>query len=159
MIEKLTELGVDRLVLLQTQRTVVTPGEARVDKLKANVVAACKQSRRNRLLDIQPLTPLPDVLAECAQEHLGKLFLAHPATEQPPMVSGESRLPSEYQLKPPGILLIGPEGGFTQDEVSLCIGAGAVRVAWPNTILRIETAALAFSSAMLFPHAIVSGRR
>lgn len=150
MIEKLTELGVDRIILLQTQRTIVTPGETRVDKLKANVVAACKQCRRNRLLDIQSLTPLPELLAECARENRGSLFVAHPAAEEPLMAFAENRQPSESQLKPPGILLIGPEGGFTEDEISLCIGAGAVQVAWPNTILRIETAAMAFSSAMLF---------
>lgn len=159
MIEKLTELGVDRLILLQTQRTVVTPGEDRVDKLKASVVAACKQSRRNRLLDIQPLTPLTEVLLDCVRENRGKLFLAHPAAEEPATASRENRPPSEHQLRPPGILLIGPEGGFTEDEVSLCIGNGAVQVAWPNTILRIETAALAFSSAIVFSNAAVSGRR
>ena len=51
MVETLTELGVDRLVLLNTQRTIVNPSDTKVDKLRDNVVAACKQCRRPVLMD------------------------------------------------------------------------------------------------------------
>jgi 16S rRNA (uracil1498-N3)-methyltransferase len=45
--------------------------------------------------------------------------------------------------------MIGPEGGFTDDEVQQALNFGAVAVSWPNTILRIETAAVVFASLLM----------
>jgi 16S rRNA (uracil1498-N3)-methyltransferase len=46
-------------------------------------------------------------------------------------------------------LLIGPEGGFTDQEVAQAVEAGIQPMAWPGTILRIETAAIVFSTLLL----------
>ena len=46
-------------------------------------------------------------------------------------------------------LLIGPEGGFTDDEVSAAVLAGATRISWPETTLRIETAAVVFATMLM----------
>jgi 16S rRNA (uracil1498-N3)-methyltransferase len=144
MVEKLTEIGVDRLILLNTQRTVVTPGDTRVDKLRANVVAACKQSRRPWLLEIMPLQPLEVVLEEFAsQSDLRQLFIAHPDTDPVPrtsLITGDSR-----ELK----VLIGPEGGFTDQEITAAIHNGAEPLSWPGNILRIETAAIVFGALLI----------
>ncbi len=145
MVEKLTEVGVDQLVLLQAQRTIVTPSETRIDKLKGNVVAACKQSRRPFLMELLPLQKFESVLEERqtqSDEHA--TFIAHP---------------SDQTVDPSGLLkvgqsvsvLVGPEGGFTDDEVQRGLSAGATPVSWPNGILRIETAAIVFAS-LLMPH-------
>ena len=144
MIEKLTEIGVERLILLQTERTIVTPGESRIEKLRSSVVSACKQCRRNDLMQLSPLRSMTSVLADLhAQRLQGELWIAHPAAEagSPPTaqaVADQSRL-----------LLIGPEGGFSNDEFQAAINAGARVVAWPNTVLRIETAAIVFAAQLL----------
>jgi len=144
MVEKLTEIGVDRLILLNTQRTIVTPGETRVDKLRTNVVAACKQSRRPWLMEITPLLPLESILEEFAsQSRLHQLFIAHPDADPVPptsLITSDSRELS---------VLIGPEGGFTDEEITAAIHIGAEPLSWPGNILRIETAAIVFGTLLI----------
>ncbi len=57
LIEKATELGVDQITPLITTRTVVEPGSGKLDKLQAAVVAACKQSGRNRVMQVHENLP------------------------------------------------------------------------------------------------------
>jgi 16S rRNA (uracil1498-N3)-methyltransferase len=137
LVEKLTELGVDRLALLQTERTVVVPGETKIDKLKSNVIAACKQCRRSYLMELQPLQSLRDVIATASTDGQS-LWIAHPGIDSP----GNSKRSTRATHH---MLLVGPEGGFTEDEVELVQGAGACGITWPDTVLRIETAAIAFA--------------
>jgi 16S rRNA (uracil1498-N3)-methyltransferase len=146
MVEKLTEIGVERLILLQTERTIVTPGESRIDKLRASVINACKQCRRNELMHLSPLQPLTSLLDDISAQRLpGKLWIAHPVpiTSDPIPEPDSPVAPDQSQL-----LLIGPEGGFTEAEVSSVMNAGAQTVSWPNTILRIETAAIVFAAQL-----------
>jgi RsmE family RNA methyltransferase len=62
MIEKVTELGVDRFVPLSMDRGVVDPSDHKLSKLEQTVIAACKQSGRNRLLRIERGCTLQEVL-------------------------------------------------------------------------------------------------
>jgi 16S rRNA (uracil1498-N3)-methyltransferase len=141
MVEKLTELGVQRLILLQTKRTVVTPGETRLEKLTSAVIAACKQARRPRLMEISPITDLAEVLS--TSRNMGDtICLAHPGHES----HGEWW---RTQAGKTSLLLVGPEGGFCEQEVALAMEAGALQVAWPGTILRTETAALVFGGLLV----------
>jgi 16S rRNA (uracil1498-N3)-methyltransferase len=143
MVEKLTELGVDRLVLLNTQRTIVNPSDTKIDKLRANVVAACKQCHRPFLMDLLPLQNFESVITEMSQQPQPALtFVAHPGMERE---FAPAAFTSEQSLQ----LLIGPEGGFTDNEVQTAVDAGAIPMSWPSTILRIETAAIVFSSLLL----------
>lgn len=142
MVEKLTEIGVDQLLLLQSERTIVIPGESRVDKLRSTVIGACKQSRRNILMKLLPLQTFTSVLEDIRAGSLpGDLWIAHPSPENAPM---EIKSTSSERL-----VLIGPEGGFTENEVASAVDAGAACIAWPGTILRIETAAVVFASQLL----------
>ena len=144
MVEKLTELGVNQLVLLQTERTIVTPGDTKLDKLRASIIAACKQCRRNHLMTVQSLTPLKQVLHESISQRK-QLVIAHPADD---FATGMAAWTSP-QIKSDTLLLIGPEGGFTSDEVQQAAGAGAKLICWPQTILRIETAAVALAAVVM----------
>jgi 16S rRNA (uracil1498-N3)-methyltransferase len=140
MIEKLTELGVDSYLPLQTARTIVDPRKTKLDKLTANVISAAKQSGQRWLREIAPSITLETLLAE--QRESTQMYLAHPyeadseATASLVTSSGNS------------VLLIGPEGGFTEREVSLAKLAGAKPICLPGTILRIETAAISFSAIL-----------
>lgn len=145
MVEKLTEIGVDRLVLLNTSRTVTTPGETRLDKIHSNMIAACKQCRRPFFMELSPLQSMQAVLSELQTSTANPLIcIAHPETN-----NNLADLSSQKQATRPAAVLIGPEGGFTEDEVRQAVSSGAVPVSWPQTILRIETAAIVFASLIM----------
>jgi len=132
LVEKATELNVTRLIPLLTQRTVVEPRDSKLDKLRQTIVAACKQSGRSRLMEIRESTRLADVLSENRND---LRILLHPGGASSSAMLAEPHC---------GItLLIGPEGGFTDEEVETAIAAGAVTVALGTNILRTETAAIA----------------
>lgn len=126
MVEKLTETGVDRIVLLHCDRGVVRwdadRAERSLDRLRRVVRAAATQSRRVWL-------PTLEGPVEAAA------FLA--AT--PRAVLCEPAGPSLAAVEPlPECLVIGPEGGFSTAELA----TGHGRAALGPTILRVETAAL-----------------
>ncbi|MFN9718843.1 MAG: RsmE family RNA methyltransferase [Planctomycetota bacterium] len=137
MVEKLTETGVERLQLMDCERTVSTPGETRVDKLRATTLAACKQCRRPVFLEIQPMMLFQDVI-DAAMSRSDEIYMAHPGNDH-----GLKGMRDSAGHK---TILIGPEGGFTEKEVCLAREKGLVTIAWPETILRIETAAIVFAA-------------
>lgn len=144
LVEKATELGVTRIIPLRTTRSVVEPGEGKMDKLTQAAIAACKQCGRSRLPRLDPLTSLSDVLREFTAALPSRmLVLADPRAER---TAGElfERARSETHST---VALIGPEGGFSDAEYSAAIAAGAVTVRLGSHILRIETAVLAISAA------------
>jgi 16S rRNA (uracil1498-N3)-methyltransferase len=140
LVEKATELGVDRLVPIVTERSVVDPRGAKLDRLRRLIVEAAKQCGRNRLMTLERPTPWPTWLTEPAGH--GPRLLAHPGGLPPPDWPGIRRGGDVA-------LAIGPEGGFTAAEVEAARGAGWQAVSLGATLLRIETAGLAGSAAIL----------
>jgi 16S rRNA (uracil1498-N3)-methyltransferase len=131
LIEKLTELGATRFVPLRTRRSVVHPKEGRVDKLERAVIEASKQSGRNVLMAIGPLTAWDDY---CRDADLPPArWLAHPG--------GDAIVPGGDVA-----IAIGPEGGFTEDEVEAGLRAGWRVVGLGPRVLRVETAALVLAA-------------
>lgn len=146
LVEKSTELGVSRLIPLRTQRSVVEPGESKMDKLDQAVIAACKQCVRSRLMTISPLITFSKLLKDLTTDHTSapRLMIAHP--NAPVSVSDALNQSDEQST----LMLIGPEGGFTDDEFAEAIAAGATPINLGPHILRIETAALAVAAAWQF---------
>ncbi len=141
LIEKATELGVTRLVPLVTARSVVDPRDGKLDKLRQTVIAACKQSGRNHLLELSPVTSWNDFIKSDLSVHSG--FLAHLGPDSHPISS------SLFDGHSTVVMAIGPEGGFTEEEVAMAIGSGAKPVSLGPLVLRIETAALAMAACAL----------
>ena len=135
MIEKLTELGVTAFRPLTTERTVRQGANRSSEKLNAAVVEAAKQCGRNWLMEVGDPITLDDVCKLAAEpEH--RIRVAHP--------TGESLSPAEPVENV--IILIGPEGGFSDNEINQLRQAGVAIVSWPGHILRTETAAIAFAT-------------
>lgn len=135
LVEKLTELGVTRLTPLVTERTVVQPREARLDKLQHAVIEASKQCGRSVLLHVTPLTWWPAFLA--APDLPPLRLLLHPPA------AGAGRVLAGFTPGTDGVVVaVGPEGGFTPGEVDAAEAAGWVRVALGPRVLRVETAAV-----------------
>jgi 16S rRNA (uracil1498-N3)-methyltransferase len=137
MVEKLTELGVARLVPLETTRGVAEATEAARARLERVVIEACKQCGRNTLMEIATGRRLDQLLADHgAGSHV---VIADPAGR--PLAAGA--VPATATDV---VALVGPEGGFTTDEVAAAERAGAARVALGPHILRVETAAIALAA-------------
>lgn len=130
LIEKLTELGVTTFVPLACQRSVVHPREGKQEKLERYVIEASKQCGRNVLMQIAPLTPWTDY---CASSPEALNILAHPgnATQEFPAAINQATR-----------LAVGPEGGFTDEEVDVARSSGWKLASLGPRILRIETAAM-----------------
>lgn len=131
LIEKATELGVVKLIPVRTARGVVDPRETKLDRLRQVIIESCKQSRRPWLMELAPLTDFATLLQTTPQ-----CFVADP--------SG-SPFYSEMQGHPRAagtVVVIGPEGGWTEAELAAAREAGAKIVSLGDSILRIETAAI-----------------
>jgi 16S rRNA (uracil1498-N3)-methyltransferase len=128
--QKLTELGVDRIVPLRSNRSVVhwegSRGERSVDRLRRVAREASAQSRRTWLPEVTPVTDLTG-LATLAGEapRLAQMGGGHPGLRHP-------------------VIAVGPEGGWDDDEVARW-GDG---VGLGPTVLRAETAAVAAGTVL-----------
>ncbi len=141
LVEKATELGVHAVVPLRTERTI--PRTAKSERWRKLALAAMKQCGRSFWPEVRELTTLGALLGDS-----GKYDMKLVAHERAP---GEG-MPHPGDLDPPpksALVLIGPEGGFSEEEVSLCRGSGFGTVWLGERRLRTETAAIA-SLALLF---------
>jgi 16S rRNA (uracil1498-N3)-methyltransferase len=133
LVEKTVELGVGQLVPLITCRSVAQPVEKALERLRRAVIEASKQCGRNRLMDIAEPQPWGEFVRNTTPTD--RRWLAHPGTKK--------RQPLSLDQPPHRVLLaVGPEGGFTDDEVDQAIEAGWDMVDLGPRILRVETAAL-----------------
>jgi 16S rRNA (uracil1498-N3)-methyltransferase len=142
LIEKAAELGVSRVSLLQTARSIVHPGTGKIDKLHAVVIAACKQCSRN---DIMPIDP-PRVWSDVVDEAGGSDGVFLMATLDTPGIGCQL---DGLQSAAAVTLAIGPEGDWTAEEIALAERNGALRVGLGPLVLRVETAAIAAVSTIL----------
>lgn len=127
LIEKLTELGVTCFVPLSTERSIVHPREAKLEKLERHVIEASKQCGRNVLMKIEPLVKWETF---CRRADLPSCkIVAHPQGDAEVSFAGAGSV----------ALAVGPEGGFTDDEVARAAGWRPLSLG--PRILRIETAA------------------
>lgn len=143
VIDKLVQLGVYRIIPLKTERTVVKldkPKEAaRLVRWKKIVLSASQQSQRNNLAVIEPVKSFDEVLGLSAEFDL-KLI--------PHLLGSRQSLKRILnQSKPRNILvLIGPEGDFSEREIDSAINAGFIPVTLGDSVLRVDTAAIAAAS-------------
>ena len=132
MIEKLTELGAHRLVPLVTTRSNVRPKDNTIAKLQRYVIEACKQCGRNRLMEISQACRFDEALALPAKQCQKMICDPH---------DGIRYSPPNQELTEM-CFLIGPEGGFTNDEIGLARDADWRPIQFGQSVLRVETAAM-----------------
>lgn len=125
LTEKLAEIGIDRLIWLETRLGEGQP--PRPEKAAAWAQAALEQSRGAWLLHFEGPTPLNRLLKSAT------LWVAERETLPPPSVVED------------GILVVGPEAGFAEGEVP----AWANRIGLGKRVLRVETAAVVGATVLL----------
>jgi 16S rRNA (uracil1498-N3)-methyltransferase len=139
MVEKLSELGVAAIIPLSADRSVVLPkGAGKLDRWTRIATESAKQSRRTGVMRIEPLTPLKELVS---RKPNGLLLSTDPAAKSI-LDACDARFSGEL------VLFIGPEGGWTDLEIQGFSAAGIQPVRLMNTILRVETAAIAAAAVV-----------
>jgi 16S rRNA (uracil1498-N3)-methyltransferase len=139
-IEKATELGVTNILPVIAQRTDAHLGAAsvkRAERWRKIAHEAAQQSRRTAMPEILGPTKLKPALAGVA-ESSGRIVLSE--TEKSVSLA---EVISAIAEEKPITLAIGPEGGWTEDEVEIFAKSGWISASLGSTILRAETAAVA----------------
>jgi 16S rRNA (uracil1498-N3)-methyltransferase len=146
ILQKGTELGVVEFMPVLTSRTLVHSLDEisnKFDRWKRILKEAAEQCERGRIPALLP----PDQLKNALTAEAGALSLV--LNEQEHQLSLKQAL--EKKPDPTRIfLLVGPEGGFSEDEISVIKKAGYQSVTLGPRILRMETAAIAAASIIMY---------
>ena len=149
VLQKCTEVGVTRFVPVVTQRSIVRRADTitphRLARWKGIVTEAAEQSGRGRIPQLERPVKFADALAGLSA--FDRCLVASPQ-------AGSRTLRELLQAgrpAPAGIaLLIGPEGGFSDEEVAAACEKGAAAVNLGKRILRTETAAVVACALILY---------
>ncbi|MGH7662398.1 MAG: 16S rRNA (uracil(1498)-N(3))-methyltransferase [Vulcanimicrobiaceae bacterium] len=143
VIEKATELGVARLIPLQTSRTIGGASEHKLERWRKLARSAAQQSGRSTVPEIEPPQEFTALLLRIAQFDAA-IFAWEIATQ--PLRDALRDLPAAENV----LAIVGPEGGFSHAEAEAAIEAGAHAVSLGSRILRTETAPLVILTALLY---------
>jgi len=143
VVEKAIELGVARIELAATRRSVVRLDPARlarrIERLREIAIAACCQCGRNRVPSIVAFDDLASALADAGAGSTGVAL-------QPDAL--RSLVDIAATTPGPIAIAVGPEGGFDRDEFALLQRAGFQLARLGPRVLRTETAGLAAVAAL-----------
>jgi 16S rRNA (uracil1498-N3)-methyltransferase len=141
-IQKAVELGVTAIQPISSQRSVVRLSGDRAEKRREHwqnvVISACEQSGRSFVPLVAAATSLPQWLSQNEKADLRILLLPGATQSLHDMVKPEGNIH----------LLIGAEGGLTEEEINLATHYQFASIRLGNRILRTETAALSAISAI-----------
>jgi 16S rRNA (uracil1498-N3)-methyltransferase len=133
MVNDLAQLGTDLLIPLITQRSVVHPRDNKLERFAKAAAEAAKQSGNTHFMQISEPTDFADAL-DCDAE---LKLIADPYAESLGDLAAQLKLVNAVRI------LIGPEGGLTDQELAAARDAGFTPWCYSPNILRIETAAIA----------------
>jgi 16S rRNA (uracil1498-N3)-methyltransferase len=145
IVDKLTQLDVDRIIPMITERVIVKldpqKKTLKLSRWRKIAVQASQQSKRKTLPVISPVLNFTEVLAETGDFDL-KLI---------PTLEGNNRDIREILhrgLQGKAVALIGPEGDFTPAEITAAQQRGFIPVSLGETVLRVDTAAIVLAALL-----------
>ncbi len=141
MVDQLSQLGVDRFIPLHTEHSVAVPKPAKVEKFARAAVESAKQCGRSWLMRIDPPARPASVWSGTAYD---LKLLAVPGRE--PLPGFAQRVRASQSL----LVLIGPEGGWSDEELKSAADAGCLGWTIAPHVLRIESAAAAAASILRY---------
>lgn len=146
VVEKLAELGVERIVPLVTERTVARdPGSGKVERWRRLSRAAAQQSGSTSILAVDEITTLDALIGRFPE--FDRVLLPWESAE---LLAPKNALPPLLPQTGSVLALIGPEGGFAQTEAELARQHGAAVVSLGPRIYRTETAGLVLAAIVTF---------
>lgn len=136
-VEKLVEVGCDRLVLWEAERAVVRLEQpkraARLERIRAQVVAAVRQCGRTTIPEVEGVWTLQELIAWASARAVRRLVLEPGAQKLDPRAEPQD---ADHAA----VLVSGPEGGLTPKELQALEDAGFAKVSLTGSVLRAETA-------------------
>ncbi len=147
IIQKITELGIESLRPFRSQFCAShDPAAGRLSRWQKIALEACKQCNRPKPPDLHEVAEFKDLLGVAGQDqHELKLIF----WEEEGQKTLQDSLGTLHEIQS-GLILIGPEGGFSANEVAAAVAAGYEPVTLGSRILRAETAAIAAVSILQY---------
>ncbi len=149
IIQKAVELGVYQIIPVSTKRTIVKldgkKEKSKIERYNKIAESAAKQSRRSVIPEVTKVMTLKQAV-EYAKEFEVNMI---PYENYKDMTETKQILKQIDKNQRIGIF-IGPEGGFDESEVDMCVEAGISRISLGKRILRTETAGLMIVSVIMF---------
>jgi len=140
MIAKCSEIGVDTIIPVIFERTVKQPNNPKIIQRWKNIaVSAAKQCKNLFLTKIEKPITISEMMTESANSNVEILV---------GQIDPKAQNVINITIKQENMAIIGPEGGFTQNEIELFKRHNAKIVQITDTILRTETAAVAMASVL-----------
>lgn len=149
IIQKTVELGVKRIVPVMTGRTIVKlddkKAEKKIERYNAIALGAAKQSGRGVIPEVMMPVSFKQALEIAADLEMNLI-----PYEEAAGVAYSKRIMRDIKGKKSLGIFIGPEGGFTHEEVIQAQAIGAHAITLGHRILRTETAGMAVMSIIMF---------
>lgn len=131
MVEKCVEVGIEKIsfILCKTSERK----SVNMERLEKIAISAMKQSKQAWLPDLVQMVTIENFIGQCTERHK---FIAYVDDKNPVHLKNQGTVGSDY------IVLVGPEGDFTKEELTIAISSGFQKVSLGLTRLRTETAGL-----------------
>lgn len=136
VVEKSTELGVHTIIPLETERSLVEAGKNKMERWQKIMVSSMKQSRRSILPHLADMTAFKKLVENSNRYDIKIIF--HEKSERPVFEFAKSLSIISSEV----LVLIGPEGGFSESEHSMAVNHGFISLSLGQRRLRAETAAI-----------------
>lgn len=133
MIEKITEIGFHELSLIETSNS--ERSFLKTDRLQKKIISACKQSLKYRIPKLNPIRSLSDFINQSTSSEATR-FIAYVDENHTNHLLDVAKSKGEY------LIMIGPEGDFSPEEIQLAIKEKFIPVSLGRSRLRTETAGL-----------------
>ncbi len=140
IVRKVSEIGVEQILPVLTERSVARPGSTRVARWQRIAAESVRQCGRETPLAVEEIRPLNEALARLKGQ--GTTVILHPVGRAE---ADGSSLFDTTSPKPPISIAIGPEGGFTDAEIGMAHKLGFKQATLGAVVMRVETAAIAAS--------------
>jgi len=137
VVRRVSEIGVEKLIPVLTERSVVRPGPGRMERWRKIARESLRQCGRDQPLVVEEVHPLEQALAACAGPCAR--FVLHPSQRGAGMVAALGRCDRAQPIA----VAVGPEGGFTPGEIERAARLGFEQVRLGQPVMRVETAAIA----------------
>jgi len=130
-VEKAVEMGIDRITFVNTKNS--ERKNLNSDRIRKVAISAMKQSQQAWLPVLSPLLSFQELVKEKASQK----FIAFVDHQNPDHLKSLARKEEDY------LVLIGPEGDFSKEELELALNHNFIKVSLGHNRLRTETAGLA----------------
>ena len=161
IVQKCSEIGVDEIVPVEMKRCVVKLDEKdkskKITRWQTIAEAAAKQSRREKILKIDKIQKIDDICKASEENKYDLIFVAYEKENKTNLKEELNILKKINKNNLNVAFIIGPEGGFEDDEIDKLIKSNVKSISLGKRILRTETAPIVLSSILMYEIGDIGG--